>query len=344
MKFLFFDTECATCNNGAKLCEFGYVLTDDKFRILKKDNLLINPQARFNVYGFKRAGIKLAYSLETYRKSPTLQQRYPEIKKLLTAKNVLPVGYSCDNDARFMLSDFKRLGLTAFDYNYLDVLELIKFGLKRDKNLSLDAVYADTGGEDISHHEAQHDALMTMEVLKYYLSERGESVKELMKESYAFGEVFEKRIVIGGRPFNYSPSGKMTPQNKRLLTKFIAEKVITEGILEGKTFCFEKDYERDNFPVVIKAADLITDKGGKYTEVISFADFVISPNGYKAGYIHKKKKKSAKIIDLKTLTKMLNVPEWTFSGEIDVDRILAKSEENADWYAAYKKRKNKKYR
>ena len=344
MKFLFFDTECATCNNGAKLCEFGYVLTDEKFRVIKKNNLLINPQARFNVYGFKRAGIKLAYSLETYRKSPTLQQRYPDIKKLLTAKNVLPVGYSCDNDARFLLSDFKRLGLTPFDYNYLDVLELIKVGLKREKNLSLDAVYSDTGGENMTHHEATSDALMTMEVLKYYLNERGESVKELLKEYYAFGEVFKSRIVIGGRPFNYAPSGKMTPQNKRVLTKFITEKIPTEGILEGKSFCFEKEYERENFPVVIKAADLITDRGGKYTEILSLADFVISPNGYKAGYIHKKKRRSAKIINLTQLASMMNVPEWVFKGEIDVDKILARSEENADWYAAYKKRKIKKYR
>ena len=35
MKYLFFDIECA--NRLNKICEFGYVLTDENFNILKKD-------------------------------------------------------------------------------------------------------------------------------------------------------------------------------------------------------------------------------------------------------------------------------------------------------------------
>ena len=108
MKFLFFDTECATCYNGAKICEFGYVLTDEELRVIKDGNLLINPKASFNVYSLRRAGIILSYPVSTYYQSPTLAERYEEIRSLLTDPDVLPVGYSCDNDARFILSDLKR--------------------------------------------------------------------------------------------------------------------------------------------------------------------------------------------------------------------------------------------
>ena len=39
---VFFDLECANCSFGiAKICEFGYVITDDKLNIISSDNLLI---------------------------------------------------------------------------------------------------------------------------------------------------------------------------------------------------------------------------------------------------------------------------------------------------------------
>ena len=43
MKYLFLDLEMANSKNGGKICEFGYVLTNEKFEILKEENLIINP-------------------------------------------------------------------------------------------------------------------------------------------------------------------------------------------------------------------------------------------------------------------------------------------------------------
>ena len=51
MRYLFFDIECADGN--FKICEFGYVITDESFNILTKKNILINPQCRFNLTGRK---------------------------------------------------------------------------------------------------------------------------------------------------------------------------------------------------------------------------------------------------------------------------------------------------
>lgn len=42
MRYLFFDIECS---EGKSMCSFGYVLTDEKFRILEKDDILMNPEA-----------------------------------------------------------------------------------------------------------------------------------------------------------------------------------------------------------------------------------------------------------------------------------------------------------
>ena len=44
MKYLFFGVECSNCHNRiGKLCEFGYVLTDENVKILAKDNLPMSP-------------------------------------------------------------------------------------------------------------------------------------------------------------------------------------------------------------------------------------------------------------------------------------------------------------
>ena len=40
MKYLFFDIECANCYDGVgKICEFGYVLTDEYFTVLEEESL-----------------------------------------------------------------------------------------------------------------------------------------------------------------------------------------------------------------------------------------------------------------------------------------------------------------
>ena len=262
MNLLFFDTECSSCANGAKICEFGYVLTDMDFNIIKYENLLIDPQSKFNSYGLKQAGIEFSHSYDEYYKSPDLKERYPIIKGLLTDPDVLPVGYSCDNDARFLISDFKRNKLDIFDYEFLDVMPLFRDGLKREKNLSLDAVYLETGGEDVHHHEALSDAAMTMQVLKYYLSLSKKSLLETLRTSgFSFGEVFSERIVLGGKPFKFAECGRMTGLNKRVMAAFLSGKPVCEGELDNKTFCFSKDFESENFYTVLKAADEITDRG-----------------------------------------------------------------------------------
>lgn len=43
MNFLFFDIECAVCNQEKRICSFGYVLTDCNLNIIKKEDILINP-------------------------------------------------------------------------------------------------------------------------------------------------------------------------------------------------------------------------------------------------------------------------------------------------------------
>ena len=44
MQYLFFDIEAS---EGRSMCSFGYVLTDSSFNVIAKEDILINPEARF---------------------------------------------------------------------------------------------------------------------------------------------------------------------------------------------------------------------------------------------------------------------------------------------------------
>ena len=63
MKYLFFDIECSVVSkNAAKICAFGYCLTDEKFNILEKEDILINPQGSFHLTDRKGTqGLVLPY-------------------------------------------------------------------------------------------------------------------------------------------------------------------------------------------------------------------------------------------------------------------------------------------
>ena len=50
MKYVFFDIECSNSFvESSKICSFGYVLTDEKFNIIKKEDIFINPSGKFKL-------------------------------------------------------------------------------------------------------------------------------------------------------------------------------------------------------------------------------------------------------------------------------------------------------
>ena len=85
MKYLFFDIECSVVSKkAAKICAFGYCLTDEKFDILEKEDLLINPQGGFHLTDRKGTqGLVLPYEYAGFKNYPTFLQRKEKIYGLL---------------------------------------------------------------------------------------------------------------------------------------------------------------------------------------------------------------------------------------------------------------------
>ena len=95
MNYLFFDIECATCRGGkGKICEFGYLLTDDNFNEIKREEILINPNSPFDWYTLKNL---LHFTKNEYKSAPTYDSVYEKITEERSPQGVLCVSPFLDN-------------------------------------------------------------------------------------------------------------------------------------------------------------------------------------------------------------------------------------------------------
>ena len=113
MKYLFFDIECASVfKDKAKICVFGYCLTDEKFNIIEKQDLLINPQGGFHLTDRKgQRGLVLPYKYEDFKKYPTFLDKKEQIYSLLQDKDTLVFGHAVQNDVKYLNLESHRFSL-----------------------------------------------------------------------------------------------------------------------------------------------------------------------------------------------------------------------------------------
>ena len=185
MNYLFFDIECA---DGSKaICEYGYVLTDEKFNVLKKINILIDPECRFNLTGREgQDDLILTYPEDEYRKYYSFKDSYERIKRLMTRDDLMIFGHAVNNDVGFIFKDCNRYKLPLFDFVAYDIQKMLPvFSRKNKKYTSLDNAFNDLVPVEIrselKEHRACDDAMKTMLVFKEMVVDLGFTPKELIE-------------------------------------------------------------------------------------------------------------------------------------------------------------------
>lgn len=187
MRYLFFDIESA--DGYGKVCEFGYVITDTSFNVLKKHNILINPNGKFKFrHSFIGKGFKLTYEYDEYYKHKTFDNYYSNIKYLLTQKDILIFGFSSLSDILFLSTDCLKYGLPLIDFEVFDIQKLVLKYYKDLASLSKGAAFLVNENKltNLKEHNALDDAYKTMLLLKNLISLNSLNIEDIIKENVGF--------------------------------------------------------------------------------------------------------------------------------------------------------------
>lgn len=192
MKYLFFDVECANCFKGVgKICEFGYVLTDERFNTIKTDDIPMSPgrgdENRFYLKGRKdERDIELAYEYSYYRSCPEFPEYYQQIKVLMEDKDTICFAYSMGNDIRFIANTCERYNLEPINYTCYDIQKLAGKYLEQKGQMSLleacKKIVGPASMIKLQEHLSRDDAKMEMMIFNAVCALKNKSSTELLKE------------------------------------------------------------------------------------------------------------------------------------------------------------------
>lgn len=256
MKYLFFDIECSSVSkNAAKICAFGYCLTDEQFNILEKEDILINPQGGFHLTDRKgEQGLVLPYRYEEFKKYPTFPQKAEKIYALLQDKDTLVIGHAAMNDVKYLNLESKRFSLPPLSFEFADTqfiyMNIIgefsrQFGL---------GVIAQELGVSFTAHRAVDDAYATMKVAQALCGTRVSLPALIEKYEITLGKIENYEITQSDstafRNFRVARE-KAKEERERARAQFhiFADRAkrrrAKDGALKNKTVCFSHAVELD---------------------------------------------------------------------------------------------------
>ena len=87
------------------------------FKVNSKIDVIINPDSQFDKHIIRQK--MNAYPLEKYTTRPNFPYFYKSIKRMLEEKEQLIVGWSIENDVKYIYDACKRYNLEQIKYKYI---------------------------------------------------------------------------------------------------------------------------------------------------------------------------------------------------------------------------------
>lgn len=173
--------EFANCINGIpRACEFGYIITDENFKIYERDSIIINPNIKRGTWDFYTVKNILKRPIKEYEKCPTFDFYYERIKKLIEKSDYV-FGHSLELDLASLSGECKRYRLPQIIFNcYDNKLFFKEFNKLKDGpgvKTILDYFGIEVKGD---LHDATNDACNTMIGLYTMLDKWGLTLEELI--------------------------------------------------------------------------------------------------------------------------------------------------------------------
>ena len=314
MKYLFFDIECSNCfSNKNKICEFGYVLTDENYNVLRKEAIPMSPgdkrnrEDRFDESIYEREpDFQWAYDYNYYFECPRFPHFYEKIKKLIEDEDTMVFGYSVDNDIRYLESEFKRYKLDYFNYKVCDVQRIMNYYSKEKekvnglKNTFLKLCPA-TERTMVQSHLSRDDAYMSMRILQEMLKNLDVSVKEIIELCpNAYYDANEYLVKYN--------KGKKSKNKNRKTKKDRDEKQVMWGDFY-RSYSEQVDKEESKGRVCTISREIKTDKNILINtmDYIKYNDFVACDSLSKSDYII--------VLDEEDMERLMRIFKKPFNGK-----------------------------
>lgn len=276
MKYVFFDIECACVYKSvAKICAFGYVVTDEKFNLLVREDILLNPKGKFHLTDRKGGeGLVLPYEYEDFKKYPLFPAEYPKIRALLEDKDAIVLGHATMNDVNYLNLETKRYKLPSLKFHFYDTQFFYMNVLDNfTRQYGLGAM-AEELGVEFTPHRAVDDAYATMRVCKALCEKEKTDVHGLVsrygiRAGRAGGGNITPPVSLGQKKYfakrdeEKEQRAKAHEEFYRFVNKNLHRKK-KSGSLSGKIFCFAKEIEED-VPMSVNLVAAIFESGGSYT-------------------------------------------------------------------------------
>lgn len=321
MRYLFFDIECSVVSkNAAKICAFGYCLTDEKFNLIEKEDLLINPQGGFHLTDRKGTqGLVLPYEYAKFKEYPTFSEYAERIYGLLQDKDTLVMGHATMNDVKYLNLESKRFRLPSFSFAFGDTqfLYMNRVG-DFSRQFGLGGI-AEALGVEFVAHRAVDDAYATMKIAEAIC--RAEGVNGIV-------ELIEKYQITLGRIEDYeitqtTSAGLIAYRQEQEWKKEEREQAKTafyrfvdkekrrrakDGLLKNQSVCFSHPLEID-LPLSKKLLTAAFAQGAFFTSKAEECDLYVCFEGEGGQRIKSVQNGKGRVLTDKEFSILLGVEE-----------------------------------
>ena len=287
MRYLAFDIECC---DGKHICEFGYVITDEKYNIIKKSVITINPESKFNLVG--RPGgrdLYLSFSEEQYYNSPIFTTYYDDIKNLLEYPEQIVIGHAVGNDADFLRTACKRYNLSPINFQFFDSQKAYSEYTNIKKSISLENAENEMSLEKPERlHKSDDDALLSLQLVQAMCQNLEIDLTQLMDLCptacgssrnhmirYTGDSLKEMLLALENNSESLS-KGKKEKCIKKFSESISPEGRIIKSRLNGKNYCFSRSFEMENIKLALILMQLMRNHGCSYNTKVTDNELYIA--------------------------------------------------------------------
>lgn len=316
MRYISFDIESIDGYFAeGTICEFGYVLADDKFNIIKQENILIHPR---RLPKKLRKFIDFAYTINDYRNAPKFPIVHDKIVRLLSAPNTVVLGHAVHNDVFCVNSACLNYGLSYPSYKFIDTQ--IIYAMYKGVNAvqSLGKIAEEIGVEFV-HHRADEDARLSLLTLKYVMDTTGMELESLLDTYFIESGINDDGNVSPCRSIHVTdgaPNANSKNSKRRLMRAFIDEMLDAQprdGI-RRKKFYISNNTAINDFELARRVIKVLFDNGYKYVFNPASAEMVIC-NGNGEGISPHKR------VCIEDIAMQYELPELEFDDVKTLERL-----------------------